>query len=258
MWLPSVSYIGVLPASGRPLTYTALDSKLNLLALGQGDLAEILAFCGGQKQAFVAIASPRSPARGLLQDTTYRETLGAPLHPGRWKQGRVAEFLLRQHNLRMLPTPSDESASPSWMRQGFRLYRELERMGYQPYPTENAPRQTLEVYPHAAYATLLGHLPFRKNALEGRIQRQLLLRLQGLDLPDPMRIFEEFTRHRILQGILPTEGLYAPEELDVLMAAFTAYRAGASPQEVTLIGDPSEGQIVLPGAELKSRYGMTG
>ncbi len=254
MWLPSVTYVGVLPAADRPWTYAALDGDLGLLALGQGDLAEVVAFCGGQKQAVVAIASPQAPARGLLQDPAYRGTLAASLRPGRWQQGRVAEFLLRQHNLRMLPTPADARACPSWVRQGFRLYRELARMGYQPYPTEDAPRQFLETYPHAAYAALLGHLPFHKNHLEGRIQRQLLLRNLGLDLPDPMRIFEEFTRHRILQGLLPTEGLYSPAELDALMAAFTAYQAGTAPQEVTLLGDPAEGQIVLPVSELKLRY----
>ncbi len=254
MWFTQATFIGVVPLAGRPLAYAALDAERRLLALAQGDLAEVVAFCGGQRQAVVAMASPTAPSRGLLQQPAYRDALEAPLRPGRWQQGRVAEFQLRRHNLRMLPTPADPARAPAWMRMGFRLYNRLRQMGYRPYPAEDSPHQVLETYPYAAFAALLGRLPFRKNTLEGRIQRQLLLQEQGLDLPDPLRIFEEFTRHRFLSGALPTEGLLAPQELDALVAAWTAWKAAAAPEEVIALGDPAEGQIVLPVAALHARY----
>ena len=254
MWLTQASFIGVVPLAGHPLTYAALDAERRLLALAQGDLAEVVAFCGGQRRAVVALAAPIRPSRGLLQQPAYRDALEAPLRPGRWQEGRVAEFLLRRHNLRMLPTPADPARAPSWMRIGFRLYSQLLQMGYHPYPAEESPHQVLETYPYAAFAALLGHLPFRKNTLEGRIQRQLVLQEQGLDLPNPLRIFEEFTRHRFLSGVLPTEGLFTPPELDALVAAWTAWKAATSPDEVTALGDPTEGQIVLPVAALRPRY----
>ena len=166
----------------------------------------------------------------------------------------MAEYLLRRHNLRIHLTPTDPERCPSWARTAFRVNEELLRLGYALYPTEEAPRQLLETYPHAVFAALLGHLPFPKHTLEGRIQRQLVLREQGLPLPDPMRIFEEITRHRLLQGVLPTEGLYTPHELDALAAAWTALRAHHAPEEVTRLGHPAEGEIVLPVARLLPKY----
>ncbi len=259
MWFAQATYIGVLPVSGRALPYAALDADLNLLALTQGDLAEVLAFCGGQKQAVVAVAAPCAPSLGLLQHPAYRATLPDDLRPGRWRQGRVAEYLLRRHNLRMLPTPTVAAEAPAWVQVSFRLCRQLQHMGYRPYgEAADAPHQWLETYPHAGFAALLGHLPFARGSLEGRIQRQLVLRDQGLPLPDPLRIFEELTRYRLLQGILPTKNLLSAEELDAILAAFTAHRAMHAPDEVTALGDPDEGQIVLPAAPLKARYLKTG
>ncbi len=251
----ATAYIGIIPAApGYPLTYAALDAQGDLLALGQGDLHEVLAFTGGQRAAVVALAGPRQPAQGLFRDPEVRQSLSPPPRPGRWTQGRVAEYLLRRHNLRVHLTPTEAEECPGWMRTGFRLNEELLRLGYVPYPDEQAPRQLLETYPHAVFAVLLGRLPFPKGTLEGRIQRQLVLREQGMALPDPMRVFEEITRHRLLQGILPTKGLHTPHELDALAAAWTAYRAHQAPEEVTRLGHPAEGEIVLPAATLLPRY----
>jgi hypothetical protein len=120
--------------------------------------------------------------------------------------------------------------------------------------TQAAPLQWLEVYPHACFTALLGLTPFPKYTLEGRIQRQLALHEQEMHIPDPMRLFEEITRHRLLQGQLPLQDLYSPGELDALVAAFTAWKAGSQPGEVTLLGDAQEGQVVLPVKELKRQY----
>jgi hypothetical protein len=114
--------------------------------------------------------------------------------------------------------------------------------------------QWLEVYPHACYCGLLGVTPFPKNSLEGRIQRQLILYDNKLRIPDPMVLFEEITRHRILQGILPLKDLYAPGELDALVAAFTAWVAAIHPERLTTLGHVDEGLLYLPVPELKRHY----
>jgi predicted RNase H-like nuclease len=44
------------------------------------------------------------------------------------------------------------------------------------------------------------------------------------------------------------------EELEALIAAYIAWKAAVEPDEITRVGDPSEGEIVLPGADLKSKY----
>jgi hypothetical protein len=140
------------------------------------------------------------------------------------------------------------------MKMGFSLFRRLDALGYQPCPSEGGERQSLEVYPHACFAVLLGMPPFPKHTLEGRIQRQLVLNERLVSVPDPMRFFEEITRHKLMKGILPDEELYSPGELDALVAAFTAWTFANHPEQATLLGDPAEGQMVLPVPELKIRY----
>ena len=44
------------------------------------------------------------------------------------------------------------------------------------------------------------------------------------------------------------------DALDALVAAFTAWVAATSPEGVTVVGPSEEGQIVLPSADLQSRY----
>ena len=248
-------YIGIDPTAGRkPMAYAVLDRDLTLLAMAEGDIDEVTAYLGGQQAAFVAVSAPRRPNQNLMKRDDLREALKPSPRPGRWEGFRVAEYELRQRNIRIPRTPSNLDDCPGWMQIGFLIYQRLERLGYQDYAQEETPCQMLEVYPHASFAALLGLIPFTKNTLEGRLQRQLILHNQGIEIPDPMRIFEEITRYRILQGVLPLDGLYSPGELDALVAAFTAWAAATSPETVTALGHPDEGQIILPVAEIQSKY----
>jgi hypothetical protein len=217
-------------------------------------LDAIAAFVGGQQAAFVAVNAPSQPNQGLMKRTEVRESLNPVPRPGRWEGYRVAEYLLSQHNIRIPRTKANVENCPAWMQMGFDVYKRLAELGYQPYLSPERPCQVMEVYPHAAYTVLLNSNPFPKSGLEGRLQRQLLLHNQGLYVPDPMRVFEEITRFRILQGILPLDDLYSPRELDALVAAFTAWVAATSPEGITALGVPEEGQIILPSADLQTRY----
>ncbi len=285
MFSSRTTFIGIDPTAGqRPFAYVAVDQDLRLLAIGLGSMDEVLAFVAGQRRAVVAVAAPRRPNQGAINRPEVRQQLNPPPRPGRWTNFRVAEYLLRQHNISCPKTSADELDCPGWMRMGFALYARLEALGYCPYPAAAVPEQTeaeaataqdlprrsqlelglkvsqaaslqwLEVYPHASFCALLGLTPFSKYSLEGRIQRQLALHEQDMHIPDPMRLFEEITRHRLLQGQLPLQDLYSPGELDALVAAFTAWKASGQPGEITLLGDPQEGQIVLPIKELKRQY----
>jgi Protein of unknown function (DUF429) len=255
MFYTNTTYIGIDPTAGvRPFTYVALDHERNILALGRGDMEDILAFVAGQRSALVAVCAPRSPNRGLMDRQEVRQNLNPLPRPGRWRNFRVAEYQLRQHNIPIPQTPADPEDSPGWMQKGFTLFHRLGDLHYLPYPEENADRQSLEIYPHACFAALLGRLPFPKHTLEGRLQRQLALYDCQLKVADPMLVFEEITRHRLLQGILPMEALYHTEELDAMAAAYTAWVAGTKPEEITRLGDPEEGYLVLPVPELKERY----
>jgi Protein of unknown function (DUF429) len=255
MFYTNSTFIGIDPTAGeKPFVYAAMDHELRLLALGHGSIDDVMAFAAGQRQAIVGVCAPRQPNQGVMARPDIRQNLSPPPNPGRWSNFRLADYLLRQHNLSIPQVPSDEFQAPNWMRNGFALFHRLEMLGYRTYPEPGADRQNLEVYPYACYAVMLGVLPFPKLSLEGRLQRQLALFEHDIDVPDAMRIFEEITRHRLLKGVLPLETLFTAGELDALVAAYTAWLAAMHAEKVTLLGDPHEGQIVLPGVELKSRY----
>ena len=249
------TFIGIDPTAGeRPFTYAALNDGLELLALGHGNMEEVLAFIAGQREAVVAISAPSQPNLGVMQRPEVRENLSPPPRPGRWTNFRLAEYQLRQHNINIPQTRASASACPRWMQNSFILFKRLNELDYVAYPRENASHQWIEVYPHAAYTTLLGHIPFAKHTIEGRIQRQLVLYEENLNVPDPMRVFQEITRHRLLQGVLSLENLYQSEELDALISGYTAQKAARHPDQTMLVGDPEEGQIVLPVSALKRHY----
>jgi hypothetical protein len=189
-----------------------------------------------------------------MQRAEDRLKLSPAPSPGRWENFRVAEYLLRKHNLTIPQTPALEDDCPNWIRQAFVLFRRLLSFGYRLYPDDEAACQLVEVFPHACFAAMLGLLPFHKHSLEGRLQRQLVLHEAGLNLPDPLRFFEEITRYRLLSGVLPLEFLYTPGELDALAAAYTAWKAAQHPGELILLGNPEEGQVAIPVAELKETY----
>jgi hypothetical protein len=255
MFYSNTTYLGIDPTAGdKPLTYVALDQERSLLAIGQGDMEEVLAFVAGQRSAVVGVCSPRTPNQGFMGRAEVRDRLSPQPRPGRWGNFRVVEYLMRQHNIYMPQTSAEVEDCPRWMQQGFTLYQRLKNLDYRTYPSKDAAHQVLEVYPHASYSVLLESLPLSKQTLEGRIQRQLILYRCDIDIPDPMYIFEEITRHRLLQGILPIENLYQVEELDALVAAYTAWMAGNQADQVSFIGDPREGEVVLPVAEIMSRY----
>jgi hypothetical protein len=255
MFASQPSYIGIDPTAGqRPFTYATLDGDLRLMALGQAEMNEVLAFVAGQRQAFVAVCAPCRPGQGVMGRSDVRESLNPPPRPGRWINFRVAEYLLRQHNISCPRTPASDAEAPAWMRMGFTLYRRLEGFGYKPYPADETLLQLLEVYPHASYCALLGLTPFPKNTLEGRIQRQLALYNLRLHIPDPMDFFEEITAHRLLQGILPLKYIYTPTELDALVAAYTAWLTANHADQTSSLGHPDEGHVILPVGELKHKY----
>lgn len=248
-------FIGIDPSCGEDsLTYAVLDKDLNLLALSQQKLNTVSAFVGGQKSAVVGVNAPRHLNQGLMKQDSVRDGLKPRPTPERYTAFRVAEYLLFQRNIRIPRTPAKISDCPGWMRVGFKLYRNLEEMGFVDYPAKDKGQLILEVYPHGAYTVLLERIPFLKRTLEGRLQRQLLLHSLSINVPDPMRVFEEFTRYKIIQGQLPLEGLYSIEELEALMAAYLAWKAASKPDEISLVGDPREGQIILPAKDLKPKY----
>ena len=200
MLFSQTTFIGIDPSAGeKPYNFAAVSQDLQLLALGSGGLPDILAFAAGQQSALAAICGPQRPNTGLMADEDIRQQLLPRPNPGRYENFRVAEYQLRLHNISIPQTPALEEDCPNWMRNAFLLFTRMKGFGYRLFPGGEALCQVLEVYPHACFSALLGIIPFQKYTLEGRIQRQLALRENGMNLPDAMNFFEEITRHRLLQ-----------------------------------------------------------
>ena len=253
MLFSKTTFIGIDLSGGRhPFTYAALDEDCQLMALAAGEVEEVLAFLSGQQATVVAVNAPRGPNKGLVRKMMEKQSL-TPSHL-RGVDLRLAEYELRERGISVSPTASRPETCAAWMQTGFDFYRKLEGTGFKPFPTENASHLWLETHPHAAFCALLGQLLLPKPTLEGRLQRQLALYEQDIGIKDPMEFFEEITRHRLLKGVLPKELIYSAEELDALVAAFTAYLTASQPGEVIWVGNQQEGQIVLPVSMLKETY----
>jgi predicted nuclease with RNAse H fold len=247
-------YIGIDPTSGnQDCGYAVLDGNLNLVTLANADMEEMVAFLRKQDSAIVAVNAPSGVNKGLVKKKLAEEHSG----PGRAVRGadiRMVEYELRERGIAVAGTPSREEFCPAWMQVGFGLYRQLTNLGFKPYVADGAGCQVLETHPFACYCVLADSLPFPKSTLEGRLQRQLILNDRGLRINDAMDFFEEITRFKLMKGILPKDVLYSAEQLDVLVAAYTAWLSAHRPDELTWVGDKGEGQMALPARELKGKY----
>ncbi len=239
--------------TGKPFTCAGLAENGRLMLLQSCEEDELFSLVQTAPRVWIAINAPPRPNRGLVRERLEGNAPRAGQLRG--ADMRLAEYELRKHGIHISATPHYLTSCPPWMQAAFSLYRKLNEAGFQFYPASlHAGHQILETHPHAVFCSLLGKQPLPKPSLEGRLQRQLILYEQGLLIRDPMNFFEEITRHRLLQGILPLEYIYQPEELDALAAACVAFLASTRPEEVTVVGDREEGQIVLPVKALKEVY----
>ena len=94
--------------------------------------------------------------------------------------------------------------------------------------------RVVETYPDAVFCSLLGHRPSPKRTPWGLQQRIAALRLRGVVDEDGG------LWHRTL------------DELDACAAAYAAYALANG--QGSWVGDPREGVIALPVAELLDRY----
>lgn len=247
-------YIGIDPTAGvRHSTIAVLDSRLKILRLEDLPLEKMADIVAGYGSAVCGIDAPISLNKGLMADKDYRRRLGLDLYSGSYNGYRVCEFELRKRGINLYNTPMDPEQARTWMKEGWKLYDRLRAAGYVEYPQIGA-RRMFETFPHGGFSVIIGHRPYPKSSMRGLLQRQLILFDEGVDVPDAMLNLEEWTRHRIMTGQLTTHGLLTHDQLDALMAAYTAFKAEREPNEVCRVGDPTEGQIVMPASELKDAY----
>jgi len=249
------TFIGIDPTSGhKSFTYSALDKDLNLLALTDASMDEVLSFMEVRQAAVVAINAPAGVNQGLVLGRMKKEKPGPARIRG--AEMRTAEYELRAHGIAVAGTPANAGSCSEWIQLGFELYDKLGKMGFKRYSQIDGSqaRLVMETHPHACFCVMAGCLPLPKPSLEGKLQRQLLLHEHGVRIRDPMEFFEEITRYKMARGTLPFELLYLPEQLDALVAAYSAWLAVNKREQVSTVGDDREGIIVLPERLLQEGY----
>lgn len=124
------------------------------------------------------------------------------------------------------------------------LFEQLKKMSFRPFPAQNETHQWFKTDAGESFRALLKKKLMARRTLEGRIQRALALYDQGLRIDDPMAFFEEITRYKLMQGILPVEYLYTSNELDALVAAYVAWTTANKPGQFIV-----KGEFFLPSEE---------
>lgn len=243
-----IIYLGIDPSMRyQPYVFVALDADLKIVAIGDGPLREVLSYAAGLASACVAINSPQFLNQGLVQADEEKQTL-FPVTPSKRGDLRKIELTLIEEGIQMPRTAATEKDCPVWMRRGFKLYQRIAKLGYQLFDAEEEQeRSFMEVQSEAVYSRLSGGAPmFDELALEGRLQRQLMMYEEDLPVTDAMKFFEEVTRFKLLKGILPTDDLYEAGELNAMAAAYTAWLIHHKGEQIEKVGDQREGQIYLP------------
>lgn len=239
-------YIGIdTLANHRPFSYVVLADDCRPVAMGQGRQAEVMAYLAGQHAARVGLNGPLRPRAGVMQREEARQKLSPPPAPGEWIDARQCEYELFARGLRSPRAAANPADCPPWMRRGFGIVAFLERIGFEPFPHESA-LQYVEVQAEVGYASLMDRNPYDAGTLEGRMQRQMLLRQQGLPVPDPMDFLEEITPYKLMNGLLPMDQIYSAYALNAWMAAYAVWLAHHKPQRVACLGAPEEATLLLP------------
>jgi hypothetical protein len=239
-------FIGVSPLIPH-LSYNmvVLDGGLHVLEKSEGELEEIITFILTKEEATVALNFPRQLNQGMAK-TIQVKHIGPGRPSTRAQNMRLCESVLHKLGIRGVLTPAELEHCPLWMRQGFVFYERLEEAGFACFSAEDAARHYLETQVEGVFRAILGQPLLNQRSLEGRIQRQLVLFERGLRIADPMDFFEEITRHRLIQGSLPLQKLYSLPELDAMAAAYMGWYAVNHSQQLSQVGDPLEGTLILP------------
>ncbi|MDQ2690822.1 MAG: hypothetical protein M3Y68_02195 [Chloroflexota bacterium] len=156
-----------------------------------------------------------------------------------WKPSQALECLHDYGSLWLaVSTPSVERLIDEDLR------KKVIEAGFTLYPGRGDSKQLLVTNAQDCFQALIGQKLLSRRSLEGRLQRTAILYEQGLQIKDPIDVFEEITRYKLMQGILPLEDIPSAKELDALVVAYVAWLAVNRPGQIV-----SRGGVVLPEPE---------
>jgi hypothetical protein len=139
-----------------------------------------------------------------------------------WEFPEVLQCLLEYEHVQL----AIHSSNTITGRDLFQSFQErIAEIGFKHSSTKEGSHFWIESNADECYRAFQPNL-FPRQSLEGRLQRGLILYDEGLQIPDPMEFFEEITRHKLLQGVLPSEYIHSARQLDALMMAYISWMAG--------------------------------
>jgi predicted nuclease with RNAse H fold len=205
-------YLGIDPASAprRPSAFAVLDDqgRLHDLGLARED-DDILALARRWRPRYLAIDAPLSLPQGMC--CLEESCPCAPTSPDGLK---AAERALLKEGIGLFRT-TKRSIIKAMVYRAIGLRRALAERGY----------AAMEIYPYASKVRLFGRPIPKKTTKAGR--QWLRRRLEGL-----------------VPGLREHEGRLGHDQLDAIVAAYTAYLHGQG--QVEAVGDREEGVIYVP------------
>ena len=186
--------------------------------------------------AGLAFSSGRKPLTfARLDDDLRIQTLE------KWDSSTTLSYLQESEtSLLGINIPSTQSGQKLYTD----LTKKLAQAGFQPFSPKNQPKQWVVTNAQDCFRILSGHHLLPRRSLEGRLQRSAILYEHGVHLKDPVEMFEEITRFKLIQGILALDELPSSNELDALVAAYLAWLSLNRPGRIA-----PKGELVLPAEE---------
>ncbi len=159
----------------------------------------------------------------------------------KWDISATLSFLQEYKNISLvINKPSSKIAQRAYID----FKNQIAQADSQSFSTGDHPKHWFETNAQDCYRGWLGQNPLPRRTLEGRLQRALVLYEQALRIEDPMEIFEEITRYKLIKGVFRLENIYSSKELDALAAAYLAWMVVNRPEQIVV-----NGEFVLPTQE---------
>ncbi len=217
--------IGIDPSDERQnYSLAALDEDKNILALSSGPLDDVLSFAAGQSLAVIAVHIPSVPRKEPKRKKGFKPK---PFRESQWIAQNEQLSLSGDFTAARVSIPSSTripiQRRTETLRKGQVLKEHLAALGYVAYQNNETTRAYLGTNIESVCFQIIPVPFYAGRSLEGRLQRQLLLAENGVNVADPMVFFEEVTRFKLLHGKLPFDTIYNPMELNALICSFVAW-----------------------------------
>jgi len=199
------------------------DETIKFFRADSGNWAQLNQILEEQNPLVIAIDAPSSTNQGKMREGGIRAQLG--LKNQKWQNCRVSEYLLGIGGY--FWTKAEEKNCPKWMRNGFLLFNFLIEKGYELASSEQK-GSLLEVHPTYGFRWLIAPKKLsKKSSPKGKKQR--------------IDILSRFI-------YLPQKNLNT-HNIDAILASLLAKFYSTKEYPCYFVGDPGEGQILLPAGE---------